>query len=74
MMADLAIFDPATIADKATFDNPQQFAVGMRHVFVNGQPVLRDGEMTAARPGRAVRGPGTEPLPARASCAGRRRA
>ena len=59
MMADLAIFDPATIADKATFDKPQQFAVGMRHVLVNGQPVLLDGAMTTARPGRAVRGPGT---------------
>ncbi len=58
MMADLAIFDPATIADKATYANPQQFAVGMRHVLVNGQPVLLDGEMTSARPGRAVLGPG----------------
>jgi N-acyl-D-amino-acid deacylase len=65
MMADLAIFDPATIADKATFDNPQQFAVGMRHVFVNGQAVLLDGKMTAARPGRAVRGPGTGRCPVR---------
>ena len=58
MMADLAIFDAATIADKATFDSPQQFAVGMRHVLVNGQPILLDGEMTSARPGRAVLGPG----------------
>jgi N-acyl-D-amino-acid deacylase len=58
MMADLAIFDPAMIADKATYAKPQQFAVGMRHVFVNGQPVLLDGAMTKARPGRAVRGPG----------------
>ena len=65
MMADLAIFDPATIADKATFDDPQQFAVGMRHVLVNGQPVLLDGAMTAARPGRAVRGPGTGRCPPR---------
>jgi N-acyl-D-amino-acid deacylase len=65
MMADLAIFDPATIADKATFAEPQQFAVGMRHVFVNGQAVLLNGEMTAARPGRAVRGPGTGRCPAR---------
>jgi N-acyl-D-amino-acid deacylase len=64
MMADLAIFDPATIADRATFEKPQQFAVGMRHVLVNGQPVLLDGEMTSARPGRAVRGPGTGRCPA----------
>ena len=64
MKADLAIFDPATIADKATFDHPQQFAVGMRHVLVNGQPVLLNGEMTAARPGRAVLGPGTGRCPA----------
>ena len=63
MMADLAIFDPATIADKATFDKPQQFAVGMRHVFVNGQQVLLYGEMTNARPGRAVRGPGWKRCP-----------
>ena len=65
MMADLAIFDPATIADKATFDDPQQFAVGMHHVFVNGQAVLLDGAITAARPGRAVRGPGAGRCPAR---------
>ena len=63
MMADLAIFDPATIADKATFEQPQQFAVGMRHVLVNGQPVLLDGQMTNARPGRAVHGPGTGRCP-----------
>ena len=65
MMADLAIFDPATIADKATWENPQQFAVGMHHVFVNGRPVLFNGEMTGARPGRALRGPGTGRCPAR---------
>ena len=65
MMADLAIFDPATIADKATFEQPQQFAVGMRHVLVNGHPVLLDGEMTEARPGRAVHGPGTGRCPPR---------
>jgi N-acyl-D-amino-acid deacylase len=56
--ADIAIFDPATIADKATFAQPQQYAVGMRHVFVNGVAVLRDGEHTGATPGRFVRGPG----------------
>lgn len=65
MKADVAIFDAATIADKATFDRPQQFAVGMRHVLVNGRPVLSDGEMTAARPGQVVRGPGFGRCPAR---------
>jgi N-acyl-D-amino-acid deacylase len=56
--ADLAIFDPATISDRATFAEPHQYAVGMRHVFVNGSQVLADGEHTGAMPGRAVRGPG----------------
>ena len=65
MMADLAIFDGATIADTATFDKPQQFAVGMRHVLVNGLPVLLDGQMTRNRPGRAVHGPGTGRCPQR---------
>jgi N-acyl-D-amino-acid deacylase len=56
--ADLAIFDPATIQDHATFDNPRQYATGMVHVFVNGVQVLRNGEHTGATPGRVVRGPG----------------
>jgi N-acyl-D-amino-acid deacylase len=56
--ADLAIFDPATITDRATFERPHQYAVGMRHVFVNGTQVLADGEHTGATPGRVVRGPG----------------
>lgn len=56
--ADLAIFDPATIRDNATFAQPQQYATGMRHVFVNGVQVLRDGEHTGAKPGRFVKGPG----------------
>jgi N-acyl-D-amino-acid deacylase len=56
--ADLAIFDPARIADRATYEKPHQYAVGMRHVFVNGVQVLRDGEHTGATPGRFVRGPG----------------
>jgi N-acyl-D-amino-acid deacylase len=46
------------IIDKATFDEPQQFAEGMVHVFVNGEQVLKDGEHTGATPGRVVRGPG----------------
>lgn len=56
--ADLAIFDPATIADRATYDKPQVYATGMRHVFVNGVQVLKDGEHTGATPGRFVKGPG----------------
>lgn len=56
--ADIAIFDPATITDRATFQAPHQYAVGMRHVFVNGRQVLADGEHTGATPGRVVRGPG----------------
>ncbi|HYE27973.1 MAG TPA: D-aminoacylase [Allosphingosinicella sp.] len=56
--ADLAIFDPATIADRATYEATHRYAVGMRHVFVNGVQVLRDGEHTGATPGRFVRGPG----------------
>jgi len=63
--ADVVIFDPATIADKATYAEPQQFAVGVEHVLVNGQPVLSGGKMTGARPGRAVRGPGWNSCPPR---------
>jgi len=58
MLADIAIFDPATIADTATYENPHSYAVGMKHVFVNGTQVLAEGEHTGAKPGRAVWGPG----------------
>ena len=58
MFADVVVFDPATIADRATFEKPHQYAVGMRHVLVNGVPVLKDGEHTGATPGRALKGPG----------------
>ncbi|HXA08909.1 MAG TPA: D-aminoacylase [Chthoniobacterales bacterium] len=58
MFADVVVFDPATIADRATFEQPQQYAVGMKHVFVNGVQVLKDGEHTGATPGRALWGPG----------------
>ena len=58
MFADIAVFDPATVADRATFEEPHQYAVGMRHVFVNGVHVLKDGEHTGAKPGRALWGPG----------------
>ena len=56
--ADVVAFDPAAIADKATYEQPHQYAVGMRHVLVNGVPVLRDGEHTGATPGRALKGSG----------------
>jgi N-acyl-D-aspartate/D-glutamate deacylase len=56
--ADVVVFDPATIADRAAYENPHQYAVGVRHVLVNGVPVLRDGEHTGALPGRMLRGPG----------------
>jgi N-acyl-D-amino-acid deacylase len=58
MFADIAVFDAQTISDRATFEKPHQFAQGMKHVFVNGAQVLKDGEHTGARPGRAVYGPG----------------
>jgi dihydroorotase/N-acyl-D-amino-acid deacylase len=58
MMADLTIFDPATIHDVSTFDDPKHYSVGVKHVFVNGRPVVADGAITNERPGRPVRGPG----------------
>jgi len=58
MFADVVVFDPATIGDRATYEKPQQYSVGVRDVFVNGVHVLRDGEPTGARAGRALRGPG----------------
>ena len=56
--ADVVVFDPNTIADKATFEKPHQFAVGVRDVFVNGVQVMRNGEHTGKFSGRAVWGPG----------------
>src|SRR5438045_1346144 len=58
MFADVVVFDPATIADRATFEKPHQYAVGMKHVLVNGVQVLKEGEHTGAKPGRALAGPG----------------
>ena len=56
--ADVVVFDPNTIADRATYEKPHQYSVGVRHVWVNGTQVLKDGEHTGATPGRVVRGPG----------------
>ncbi|HEY4659827.1 MAG TPA: D-aminoacylase [Gemmatimonadaceae bacterium] len=58
MKADIVVFDPATIADLATFERPHQLSVGVRHVLVNGVEVVRDGAHTGAKPGQVVRGPG----------------
>jgi len=58
MYADLTVFDPATVADRATFERPHQPSVGFAYVLVNGQVVLDHGALTAARPGRGLRGPG----------------
>jgi N-acyl-D-amino-acid deacylase len=61
MFADIVAFDPAVIADRATYESPHQYAVGMKHVMVNGKVVLENGEHTGALPGRALRGPGKKP-------------
>jgi N-acyl-D-amino-acid deacylase len=58
MFADVVVFDPATIADTATFERPHSYAVGVRDVFVNGVQVLKDGEHTGKTPGRALWGAG----------------
>jgi len=58
MFADVVVFDPQAIADRATFEKPHQLAVGVKDVFVNGVQVLKDGEHTGAKPGKALWGPG----------------
>ena len=57
MKADIIVFDPATVADKAEFDKPHQYSVGVRDVMVNGRLVLQNGAVTAARPGKVLYGP-----------------
>ena len=58
MYADVMLFDPNTIIDKATYEKPHQLSVGVKYVFVNGVAVVRDGKVTGAKPGKIVRGPG----------------
>ena len=57
MKADIAVFDPTTVADKATFENPHQYAVGFKYVLVNGRLIIDNGELTSQRPGRVLYGP-----------------
>jgi len=61
MWADVVIFDPATVQDLATFDSPNQLSEGMDYVLVNGVPVIEQGKMTGALPGKVLRGPGYAP-------------
>ncbi len=61
--ADIVVFDPATIADRATFDAPHRTSVGIREVFVNGVAVVLEGKPTGALPGRIIRGPGHRTAP-----------
>ena len=61
MWADVVIFDPQTVTDRATFENPNQLSVGMEYVLVNGVPVIDNGKATNALPGKVLRGPGYQP-------------
>lgn len=63
MLADIAVFDPKTIKDVATYNDPLHYSVGVKFVFVNGRPVVWDGSITEELPGRALRGPGYKPNP-----------
>jgi N-acyl-D-amino-acid deacylase len=60
MKADCVVFDPATVADRAEYDKPHQYSVGVHHVLVNGKFVLRQDQVTAERPGRVLLGPSAE--------------
>jgi len=61
MWADVVVFDPVTVRDVATFENPNQLSQGMEFVLVNGVPVIDQGKMTGARPGKVLRGAGYVP-------------
>jgi N-acyl-D-amino-acid deacylase len=56
--ADVVVFNPDTVADHATFEQPHQLSTGIEYVFVNGTAVVREGKPTGSKPGRIVRGPG----------------
>jgi dihydroorotase/N-acyl-D-amino-acid deacylase len=61
MWGDVVVFDPEKITDKATFEEPNQLSVGMEYVLVNGVPVIAEGKMTGALPGKVLRGAGYMP-------------
>jgi N-acyl-D-aspartate/D-glutamate deacylase len=58
LFADIAVFNPDTVIDLATYENPNQLSVGVEHVFVNGVAVVKSGKVTGEQPGVALRGPG----------------
>ena len=62
MRADIAVFDPAEISDLATYTDPHQYSVGITDLLVNGVPVIRNGGLTGAKPGRWIRGPVTRTI------------
>ena len=61
MWADVVVFDPATVRDVATFDDPNHLSEGMEFVLVNGNLVIENGKMTGALPGKVLRGAGYQP-------------
>jgi N-acyl-D-amino-acid deacylase len=61
MRADVAVFDPDVITDRATFTDPHQYSVGIEHLLVNGVPVILDGGLTGEKPGRWIQGPVRRP-------------
>jgi N-acyl-D-amino-acid deacylase len=63
MWADIVVFDPDSVRDRATFEKPNQLSEGMRWVLVNGVPVIADGKATGALPGKILRGPGAAARP-----------
>jgi N-acyl-D-amino-acid deacylase len=63
LVADLTVFDPATVIDQATFEDPHQFPIGIPHVFIGGVAVVLDGAVTGSKPGAVLRGPGYRPTP-----------
>ena len=63
MVADITVFDPVTIRDVATFEQPNRYSAGVRHVFVNGRRVVADGAITSERQGKPLRGPGYRTAP-----------